>query len=296
MKVTLPHLHELKLAGTPIVMVTAYDHPSGRIVDQAGVDMVLVGDSAANTVLGHDPVSTVGATMEELLILTRAVARACTTPLVIGDLPFMSYQVSDEDAVRNGGRFIKEAGADAVKLEGGGQSVQRAAALAAAGIPVMGHIGLTPQTATMLGGHRAQGRQWQQAKALYDSALALEAAGCFGIVLECVPEPVATAITRRVAIATIGIGSGAGTDGQVLVLHDLLGIRPDAEHLPKFVKQYAHIGSAMRDGVEAYASEVRARAYPAVEHTYAIAPDQLSAFETAVAAAGTADDNILADW
>jgi 3-methyl-2-oxobutanoate hydroxymethyltransferase len=296
MKVTLPHLHELKLAGTPIVMVTAYDHPSGRIVDQAGVDLVLVGDSAANTVLGHDPVSTVGATMEELLILTRAVARACTTPLVIGDLPFMSYQVSDEDAVRNGGRFIKEAGADVVKLEGGGQSVQRAAALTAARIPVMGHIGLTPQTATMLGGHKAQGRQWQDAKALYDSALALEAAGCFAIVLECVPEPVAAAITRRLAIPTIGIGSGAGTDGQVLVFHDLLGIRPDSGELPRYVKEFAQIGDAMRSGVEAYASDVRARAYPAPEHTYPIAPDQLSAFETAVAAAGSGDQNILADW
>ncbi len=296
MKVTLPHLHELKLAGTPIVMVTAYDHPSGRIVDQAGVDLVLVGDSAANTVLGHDPVSTVRATMEELLILTRAVSRACTTPLVIGDLPFMSYQVSDEDAVRNGGRFIKEAGADAVKLEGGGQSVQRAAALVAAGIPVMGHIGLTPQTATMLGGHKAQGRQWQEARALYDSAIALEAAGCFAIVLECVPEPVAAAISRRLAIPTIGIGSGAATDGQVLVLHDLLGIHPDSGQLPRFIKEYAHIGAAMRDGVEAYASEVRARAFPAPEHTYPIAPDQLSAFETAIAAAGTAEDNILADW
>jgi 3-methyl-2-oxobutanoate hydroxymethyltransferase len=295
-KVTLPHLHELKLAGTPIVMVTAYDHPSGRIVDQAGVDLVLVGDSAANTVLGHDPVSTVRATMEELLILTRAVSRACTTPLVIGDLPFMSYQVSDEDAVRNGGRFIKDAGADAVKLEGGGQSVQRAAALVAAGIPVMGHIGLTPQTATMLGGHKAQGRQWQEARALYDSAIALEVAGCFAIVLECVPEPVAAAISRRLAIPTIGIGSGAATDGQVLVLHDLLGIHPDSGQLPRFIKEYAHIGAAMRDGVAAYASEVRARAFPAPEHTYPIAPDQLSAFETAIAAAGTADDNILADW
>ena len=295
MKVTLPHLHELKLAGTPIVMVTAYDHPSGRLVDQAGVDMVLVGDSAANTVLGHDAVSTVGATMDELLILTRAVARGCEHALVIGDLPFMSYQVSDEDAVRNGGRFIKEAGADAVKLEGGGQSVQRAAALTAAGIPVMGHIGLTPQTATFLGGHKAKGRQWQQAKALYDSAVALQAAGCFAIVLECVPEPVAAAITRRLTILTIGIGSGAATDGQVLVLHDLLDIRPDADFLPKFVKQFAHIGAAMRDGVSAYADEVRSRSYPAPEHTYAIDPDQLSAFEIAVEA-GAGGDNVLADW
>jgi len=256
---------------------------------------VLVGDSAANTVLGHDAVSTVGATMDELLVLTRAVARACTRPLVIGDLPFMSYQVSDEDAVRNGGRFIKEAGADAVKLEGGGQSVQRAAALTAAGIPVMGHIGLTPQTATFLGGHKAQGRQWQQAKALYDSAVALQAAGCFSIVLECVPEPVAAAITRRLTIPTIGIGSGAATDGQVLVLHDLLDIRPDADFLPKFVKQFAHVGAAMREGVSAYASEVRSRSYPAAEHTYAIDPDQLSAFEIAVEA-GAGGDNVLADW
>jgi 3-methyl-2-oxobutanoate hydroxymethyltransferase len=295
MKISLPQLHEMKLAGTPIVMVTAYDHPSGRIVDQAGVDMVLVGDSAANTVLGHDAVSTVGATMDELLVLTRAVARACTRPLVIGDLPFMSYQVSDEDAVRNGGRFIKEAGADAVKLEGGGQSVQRAAALTAAGIPVMGHIGLTPQTATFLGGHKAQGRQWQQAKALYDSAVALQAAGCFAIVLECVPEPVAAAISRRLTIPTIGIGSGAACDGQVLVLHDLLDIRPDADFLPKFVKQFAHVGQAMREGVSAYANEVRSRSYPAPEHTYAIDPDQLSAFEIAVEA-GAGGDNVLADW
>ena len=295
MKISLPQLHDMKLAGTPIVMVTAYDHPSGRIVDQAGVDMVLVGDSAANTVLGHDAVSTVGATMDELLVLTRAVARACTRPLVIGDLPFMSYQVSDEDAVRNGGRFIKEAGADAVKLEGGGQSVQRAAALTAAGIPVMGHIGLTPQTATFLGGHKAQGRQWQQAKALYDSAVALQAAGCFAIVLECVPEPVAAAISRRLTIPTIGIGSGAACDGQVLVLHDLLDIRPDADFLPKFVKQFAHVGAAMREGVTAYANEVRSRSYPAPEHTYAIDPDQLSAFEIAVEA-GAGGDNVLADW
>jgi 3-methyl-2-oxobutanoate hydroxymethyltransferase len=295
MKISLPQLHDMKLAGTPIVMVTAYDHPSGRIVEQAGVDLVLVGDSAANTVLGHDALSTVGATMDELLVLTRAVARACTRPLVIGDLPFMSYQVSDEDAVRNGGRFIKEAGADAVKLEGGGQSVQRAAALTAAGIPVMGHIGLTPQTATLLGGHKAQGRQWQQAKALYDSAVALQAAGCFGLVLECVPEPVAAAITRRLTIPTIGIGSGAATDGQVLVLHDLLDIRPDSDFRPKFVKQFGHVGAAMREGVAAYADEVRARSYPGPEHTYAIDPDQLSAFEIAVEA-GAGGDNVLADW
>ncbi len=295
MKVTLPHLRELKIAGTPIVMVTAYDLPSARIVDSAGVDLVLVGDSAANTVLGHDPISTVGATMEELLILTRAVARACENPLVIGDLPFMSYQVSDEDAVRNAGRFVKDAGADCVKLEGSGTSLTRAAAIVAAGIPVMGHIGLTPQTATMLGGHKAQGRQWHHAKRLYDDALALEAAGCFGIVLECVPEAVSAAISKRLTIPTIGIGSGAGTDGQVLVLHDLLDMHGADTFQPKFVKRFAHIGEAMHEGVKAYADEVRAHTFPAPEHAFAITSEELSAFTTAVEA-GSAEDNILADW
>ncbi len=187
MKVSLPALAEMKITGEPIVMITAYDHATARIVDRCGVDLVLVGDSAANTVLGHDPVSTVGATMDELLILTRAVARGCERALVIGDLPFMSYQVSNEEAVRNAGRFIKESRADAVKLEGGGESVRRAAALKGAGIPVMGHVGLTPQTATMLGGHKAQGREWHQARQVYEDAVALQAAGCFAIVLECVP-------------------------------------------------------------------------------------------------------------
>lgn len=295
MKLRLPALAEMKIRGEPIVMITAYDHPSARAVDSAGVDLVLVGDSAANTVLGHDPVSTVGATMEELLILTRAVARGCDRALVIADLPFMSYQVSDEEAVRNGGRFVKESGADAVKLEGAGRSLDRAAALVGAGIPVMGHVGLTPQTATMLGGHRAQGREWQRARQVYDDALALQAAGCFAVVLECIPEPVATAITRRLTIPTIGIGSGAGTDGQVLVLHDALGMRPQGTHDARFVKRFAEVGAAIEDGVTAYAAEVRARTYPAPEHTYPIAPEELSAFQAAIGI-GSLEDNILADW
>ena len=273
MKVTLPHLRELKLAGTPIVMVTAYDLPTARIVDSAGVDLVLVGDSAANTVLGHDPISTVRATMDELVILTRAVSRGCERAMVIGDLPFMSYQVSDEDAVRNAGRFVKDAGADVVKLEGSGTSIARAAAIVAAGIPVMGHIGLTPQTATKLGGHKAQGREWHHAKRLYDDAIALESAGCFGIVLECVPEAVAAAISKRLTIPTIGIGSGAGTDGQVLVLHDLLGMHDGFK--PKFVKRYANVKAEMVRGVTAYAEDVRTRAFPAPEHAYGIAPEEL---------------------
>ena len=293
MKLSLPALREMKRDGRPIVMITAYDHPSGRIVDAAGVDLVLVGDSAANVVLGHE--STVPATMDEMTMLTAAVNRGVENALVIGDLPFMSYQVSDAEAVANAGRLIKEGGADVVKLEGAGPSLERVRALVSAGIGVMGHIGLTPQTATALGGHKAQGRQWQQAKALYDSAVALQAAGCFGVVLECVPEPVAAAISRRLTIPTIGIGSGAATDGQVLVLHDLLDIRPDSDFLPKFVKQFAHVGAAMREGVSAYADEVRSRSYPAPEHTYAIDPDQLSAFEIAVEA-GAGGDNVLADW
>jgi 3-methyl-2-oxobutanoate hydroxymethyltransferase len=293
MKLSLPALAEMKTRGEPIVMITAYDHPSAQIVDRAGVELVLVGDSAANTVLGLDPISTVGATMDELVMLTAAVARGCERALVIGDLPFMSYQVSNEETVRNAGRFVKDAGADAVKLEGAGQSVERVAGIVAAGIPVMGHVGLTPQTATMLGGHRAQGREWHKAKKVFDDAVALEAAGCFAIVLECVPEPVAAAITGRLRIPTIGIGSGAATDGQVLVLHDALGMRPGA-HVPKFVKRFADIGDEMEAGVHRYADEVRARTYPAPEHTFGIAPEELAAFETAVGVG--AEQNILADW
>ena len=295
MKLRLPALSEMKLKGEPIVMVTSYDHPSAVLVDSAGVDLVLVGDSAANTVLGHDPVSTVGATMDELVILTRAVARGCQHALVIGDLPFMSYQVSDEDAVRNGGRFIKEAGADAVKLEWSGNSARRAAALVAAGIPVMGHVGLTPQTATMLGGHRAQGREWHRARQVYDDALAMEAAGCFAIVLEAMPAPVAQAITRRLAIPTIGIGSGNVCDGQVLVFHDLLGIHAPDARMAKYVKQFEDVGAAIRRGVEAYAGEVRARSFPSPEHTYSMTPEELSAFAASIEAEPS-PLNTLADW
>lgn len=295
MKVSLPALAEMKIKGDPIVMITAYDHATARIVDRCGVDLVLVGDSAANTVLGHDPVSTVGATMDELLILTRAVARGCDRALVIGDLPFMSYQVSNEEAVRNAGRFIKESRADAVKLEGGGESVRRAAALKGAGIPVMGHVGLTPQTATMLGGLKAQGREWHQARQVYEDSVALQAAGCFAIVLECVPGPVADAITRRLTIPTIGIGAGADTDGQVMVIHDLLGIRPATDGAPKFVKRFAEVGDAIAAGVSAYSAEVRARSYPDEAHSYTMLPEEVSAFEAAIAGSPS-DENVLADW
>jgi 3-methyl-2-oxobutanoate hydroxymethyltransferase len=282
----------MKSDGRPIVMITAYDHPSGRIVDAAGVDLVLVGDSAANVVLGH--ASTVPATMEEMTMLTAAVSRAVKHALVIGDLPFMSYQVSDSEAVANAGRLLKAGGADVVKLEGAGPSIDRVRALVAAGIGVMGHIGLTPQTATSLGGHRAQGRQAEAARRLFLDAVALEQAGCFGIVLEAVPAPVAGAISRRLAIPTIGIGSGPETDGQVLVLHDMLGISGEGPQ-PRFVKRYAEIGELMAAAVSEYAEEVRAHRYPGPEHTYAIPEDQLELFESAVDA-GSIDDNTLADW
>jgi 3-methyl-2-oxobutanoate hydroxymethyltransferase len=291
-KLSLPALREMKRDGRPIVMITAYDHPSGRIVDAAGVDLVLVGDSAANVVLGHE--STVPATMDEMTMLTAAVNRGVENALVIGDLPFMSYQVSDAEAVANAGRLLKEGGADVVKLEGAGPSLDRVRALVSAGIGVMGHIGLTPQTATALGGHKAQGRQADAARRLFLDAISLERAGCFALVLEAVPAPVATTISRRLTIPTIGIGSGPGTDGQVLVLHDMLGIPGDG-HEPRFVKRYAEIGELMGAAVAAYAMEVRSHVYPAEEHTYTIPPEELEAFQNAVDA-GSIDENTLADW
>ncbi len=274
-KLPLPELAQMKHRGDRIVMVTAYDAPSGRIADAAGVDLILVGDSAAMVVLGHD--STVPATIEEMIILTRAVNRGARRPLVIADLPFGSYQVSDEQAVETGVRFVKEAAADAVKLEGAGPMLSRVRALTSAGIPVMGHIGLTPQTATMLGGFKAQGRSAAKAVGLYEDALALEAAGCFAIVLEAVPAPVAARITDALTVPTIGIGAGAGCDGQVLVWHDLLGLYDG--NAPRFVKQYAELAPTIRDAVSRYASEVRDGSFPEPKHTYAISDGELAAFE-----------------
>lgn len=278
-KLALPELAQMKQRGDRIVMVTAYDAPSGRIADDAGVDLILVGDSAAMVMLGHD--STVPATVEEMLMLTRAVNRGARRPLVIADLPFGSYQVSDEQAVETGVRFVKEAAADAVKLEGAGPMLSRVRALVSAGIPVMGHIGLTPQTATMLGGFKAQGRNAAKAVQLYEDALALEAAGCFAIVLEAVPAPVAARITEALTVPTIGIGAGSGCDGQVLVWHDLLGLYDGKA--PRFTKQYAELAPLMRDAVALYAAEVRDGAFPEPKHTYAMSDDELAAFEAELA-------------
>ncbi|MFN8175149.1 MAG: 3-methyl-2-oxobutanoate hydroxymethyltransferase [Solirubrobacteraceae bacterium] len=273
---TLPRLADKREAGEPIVMITAYDHPSARVAEAAGVDLVLVGDSAAMVVLGHD--STVPVSTDEMLMLAAAVRRGLRTPLLIGDLPFGSYEASDEQAVRTAQRFVKEAGCDAVKLEGGGASVDRARAIVAAGIPVMGHVGLTPQTATALGGYRAQGRTAQRALEVARDALALQDAGCFAIVFEAIPAPVSAVLMDRMRIPVIGIGAGPATDGQVLVFHDLLGIREGAG--ARFVKRYDDIQDRMTAGVGEYADDVRRRRYPAPEHTYSIDPEELAAFRT----------------
>jgi 3-methyl-2-oxobutanoate hydroxymethyltransferase len=273
-KLPLPEIAEMKRRGQKIVMVTAYDAPGGRLADAAGVDIILVGDSAAMVVLGHD--STVPATVDELLVLTRAVTRGAVRPLVVADMPFGSFQVSDEAALENAIRFVKEGSADAVKLEGAGATLSRVRAIVDAGIPVMGHIGLTPQSATMLGGFKAQGRTAAKARRLFGDALALERAGCFSLVLEAVPAPVAARVTEAVSIPTIGIGAGAGCDGQVLVYHDLLGYQ---EGGPRFVKQYAKLGPEIQRALEQYAAEVRSGAFPEQQHTYAIPAEELELFE-----------------
>jgi 3-methyl-2-oxobutanoate hydroxymethyltransferase len=275
---TLPRLAEKKRLGEPIVMVTAYDYPSAQVAQEAGVDVVLVGDSGAMTVLGYP--STVPVSTEEMLMLAAAVRRGLRTPLLVGDLPFGSYEASDEVAIATAQRFIKEAGCDAVKLEGGGTSAERARAIVQAGIPVMGHVGLTPQTATALGGYRAQGRTSERALAVAHDALALEAAGCFAIVFEAIPAAVAAEVTERVHVPVIGIGAGPATDGQVLVFHDLLGIYDG--HSPRFAKRYADTKAQMVAGVAEYAAEVRNRAFPGPEHTYSIDDEELSRFRAAL--------------
>jgi 3-methyl-2-oxobutanoate hydroxymethyltransferase len=269
--ITLTKLAEKKALGEPIAMVTAYDYPSAQVAEEAGVDVVLVGDSGAMTVLGYP--STVPVTLDELLMLASAVRRGLSTPLLVGDMPFGSYEVSNEQAIANAQRFIKETGCDAVKLERGGTSVERARAIVAAGIPVMGHVGLTPQTATALGGYRSQGRTAERALEVMHDALALQEAGCFAIVFEAIPAALTELIMPRMRIPVIGIGAGAATDGQVLVFHDLLGIYDG--HAARFVKRYADVREAMIAGVKAFAEDVRTRRYPEEEHGYTIAPDEL---------------------
>src|SRR3954453_7170877 len=265
--VTLPALAEKKRLREPIAMVTAYDYPSARAAEAAGVDLVLVGDSGAMTVLGYD--STVPVSLDELLVLAKAVRRGLRTPFLVGDLPFGSYEVSDEQAVRTALRFVKEAGCDAVKLEGGGPTpAARARAIVGAGIPVMGHVGLTPQTSTALGGYRAQGRTAGAAERIAREALALQEAGCFSIVFEAIPSAVAEAVMPKMDGLVIGIGAGPSTDGQVLVFHDLLGIREGRG--ARFVKRYASLQDEMVAGVAAYADDVRSGRYPGPQPGYPV--------------------------
>ena len=278
---TLPLLAEKKKLCEPIVMVTAYDYPSARAAEAAGVDLVLVGDSAATTVLGYS--STTPVDLDDMLVLARAVRRGLKTPLMIGDLPFGSYELSDEQAIGAAVRMVKEAGCDAVKLEGGNQaSVSRARAIVLAGIPVMGHVGLTPQSSTSLGGWKAQGRTASAASKIRAEALALQDAGCFSIVFEAIPEAVTAELMGSMEVPIIGIGAGPGTDGQVLVFHDLLGIRDGLG--PRFVKRYANLQEEMNAGIAAYAEDVRSRRYPGPEHTYSIDPHELAQLLQALAA------------
>jgi 3-methyl-2-oxobutanoate hydroxymethyltransferase len=270
--VTLPRLAEMKANGEPIVMVTAYDFPSARVAEDAGVDVVLVGDTAAMVVLGYDATTPVG--MDEMVTMASAVRRGLRTPLLIGDMPFGSYERSNEHAIENAQRFVREAGCDAVKLERGGPSVERARAIAGSGIPVMGHVGLTPQSASALGGFKAQGKTVESATQIAHDAHELQSAGCFAIVFEAVPAAVTDALMSHIHVPVIGIGAGLSTDGQVLVFHDLLGIT--AGHTPKFVKRYAEVHDQMVAGVRAYADEVRTRHFPDADHVYSADPDAVA--------------------
>ena len=262
-KVTTATFRKKKQRGEVITMLTAYDYPTALAEDQAGVDSILVGDSLGMVVLGYP--NTLSVTMDDMLHHSKAVSRGAKYALLIGDMPFMSYQVSIEEAVRNAGRFLQEAGMDAVKLEGGRERIDAVRAIVNAGIPVMGHIGLTPQSINQLGGFRTQGKTAIAAKRLLEDALLLEEAGCFGLVLESVPAKLAELISSKLSIPTIGIGAGVGCDGQVLVTHDLLGLFD--RFTPKFVKQYASLNAEMQRAFGEYIADVQTKAFPAVEHT-----------------------------
>ena len=263
-KTTIPQLLAMKQQGQKITMLTAYDYIQAQLVEEAGVDMILVGDSVGMTMLGLP--STVPVTMADMLHHTKAVVRGASNTFVVADLPFLSYQVSREEAIRNAATLIKEGGADAVKLEGGGAMVAVVRALVEAGIPVQGHLGLTPQTATQLGGYRVQGRERSQAQKIMEDAKALEEAGCFSLILECVPMGLAAEITRTLSIPVIGIGAGPYCDGQVLVFHDVLGLF--RRFVPKFVKQYAQLREPIIQAFQTYVREVREGVFPGPEHSF----------------------------
>ena len=268
-KISTLTFRQKKERGEPIAVLTGYDYPTALALDQAGIDAILVGDSLGMVVLGYE--NTLPVTMEEMLHHCRAVARGARTALLIGDMPFMSYQVSKEEAVQNAGRFLQQGGMEAVKLEGGRERLDAIRAILGAGIPVMGHLGLTPQSVNLLGGFRPQGRTAIAAGRLLEDALLLEEAGCFSLVLESVPARLAEMISKRLAIPTIGIGAGAGCDGQVLVSHDILGLFD--RFTPKFVRQYADLHTAMQTAFTSYIADVQNRNFPAQEHTVEM-PDE----------------------
>lgn len=273
-KVTLHDLQRKRDKGQPITMLTAYDYPAAKLVDEAGVDAILVGDTLAMTVLGHR--DTVSVTVDDMLHHCKAVARGATRALLVGDMPFMSYQVSRREAVRNAGRYMKEAHMDAVKLEGGVEMAATVRAIVSAGVPVMGHVGLTPQTATKLGGYKVQATSAEAALKLRDDALALQDAGCFAVVLEAVPAPVAQVVTEKLTIPTIGIGAGVGCAGQVLVFHDVLGLYDG--FVPKFVKQFAQLREPMLQALKSFRCEVEAGAFPGEAHSYGMDESELQRF------------------
>jgi len=270
-KITIPDLAAKKRASSPITMLTAYDYPMARLVDDAGIDMILVGDSLGMVVLGYD--STVPVTMDEMIHHSKAVRRGNKYAFLVGDMPFGSYQISKEEAVRNAMRFMKEAGCDAIKLEGGDEVIDATIAIVNAGIPVLGHLGLTPQTISKLGGFRIQGKTAETARHLIDQALRLERAGCFGVVLECVPDKVAKIVTEKLSIPTIGIGAGKYCDGQVLVLNDMVGLFD--RFVPKFVKQYVKLSHSIAEGLKRYKDEVEKGTYPGEEHSFTIKDEEL---------------------
>ena len=266
MRISINQIKEMKEKGEKITMLTAYDYPIARLIDELGIPMILVGDSLGMVVLGYE--STISVTIEEMLHHTKAVVRGTRKALVVGDLPFMTYHISTADAQRNAARFIQEGGAQAVKLEGGVTIADKVSAIVGCGIPVMGHIGLTPQSINQLGGYRVQGRTEEAAKRLLEDAKALEQAGAFAIVMETVPTPLATMITQRVSIPTIGIGAGNGCDGQVQVVSDILGLFTD--FVPKHAKQYANLASTIRAAITEYDREVKAGSFPAEEQSFSM--------------------------
>ena len=271
MKNTVSTFQAAKEKGEKLTMLTAYDYSTAKLMDEAGINGILVGDSLGNVILGYE--DTISVTMEDMIHHGAAVARGTKDTMVVVDMPFMSYQTSVYDAVMNAGRLMKEGRANAVKLEGGAAVVEQIKAITAAGIPVMGHLGLTPQSINAFGGNKVQGKSEEAAKKLIEDALAVQEAGAFAVVLECIPAKLASIITKKLTIPTIGIGAGAGCDGQILVYQDMLGMFSD--YVPKFVKRFADVGSVMKEAFQAYVDEVRAGSYPAQEHTFQISDDVL---------------------